>query len=235
MFLASPPIHLVQLFFSLPIHQVVSATTYESQVVARGVAWKSSTTSPGERYVMMAGPCKAPLWSAGCWDTALPSPPSLRQQVSPQQPPRLGCKAGAAQPTWHRRYHTPCKQWESKEDGFKGTSLSPWDKIAACQVLPEPCPKAGFPVCQPCNPTHARSPWGSLKEKCMLPFPLYISDCFLLFVVLICLNSSSKGTGQIWLDDVNCRGNEDSIYDCTKSSWGTHNCSHNEDAGVECI
>lgn len=63
--LASPPIHLVQLFFSLPIYQVASATMYESRVVAGGVAWKSFTTSPGERYVMMAGPCKAPLWSAG--------------------------------------------------------------------------------------------------------------------------------------------------------------------------
>eukprot|EP00075_Anas_platyrhynchos_P006171 XP_012964284.2 macrophage receptor MARCO isoform X1 [Anas platyrhynchos] len=47
--------------------------------------------------------------------------------------------------------------------------------------------------------------------------------------------TAAAGTGQIWLDDVNCRGNEDSIYDCSKSNWGTHNCSHNEDAGVECI
>ncbi|NWQ85715.1 MARCO protein, partial [Burhinus bistriatus] len=47
--------------------------------------------------------------------------------------------------------------------------------------------------------------------------------------------TATAGTGQIWLDDVNCRGNEHSIFDCTKSNWGVHNCSHNEDAGVECI
>ncbi|XP_035188097.1 macrophage receptor MARCO isoform X2 [Oxyura jamaicensis] len=47
--------------------------------------------------------------------------------------------------------------------------------------------------------------------------------------------TAEEGTGQIWLDDVNCIGNEESIYECGKSNWGTHNCSHGEDAGVECI
>ncbi|NXA93466.1 MARCO protein, partial [Melanocharis versteri] len=42
------------------------------------------------------------------------------------------------------------------------------------------------------------------------------------------------GTGQIWLDDVTCKGTEISITDCRKQDWGTHNCNHSEDAGVEC-
>ncbi|NXH67618.1 MARCO protein, partial [Hydrobates tethys] len=46
--------------------------------------------------------------------------------------------------------------------------------------------------------------------------------------------TASAGTGQIWLDDVNCSGHERSIFDCPKPNWGVHNCSHNEDAGVEC-
>ncbi|NXV26021.1 MARCO protein, partial [Rissa tridactyla] len=46
--------------------------------------------------------------------------------------------------------------------------------------------------------------------------------------------TASPGSGQIWLDDVNCRGSEYSIFDCPKPNWGVHNCSHNEDAGVEC-
>ncbi|NXG92342.1 MARCO protein, partial [Stercorarius parasiticus] len=46
--------------------------------------------------------------------------------------------------------------------------------------------------------------------------------------------TASPGSGQIWLDDVNCSGSEYSIFDCPKPNWGVHNCSHNEDAGVEC-
>ncbi|NXI80749.1 MARCO protein, partial [Rhipidura dahli] len=42
------------------------------------------------------------------------------------------------------------------------------------------------------------------------------------------------GTGQIWLDDVNCKGSEITITDCNKRDWGAHNCNHNEDVGVEC-
>ncbi|XP_023958423.2 macrophage receptor MARCO isoform X3 [Chrysemys picta bellii] len=44
----------------------------------------------------------------------------------------------------------------------------------------------------------------------------------------------SPGSNPIWLDDVECSGTEASIFDCEKSDWGEHNCSHMEDAGVEC-
>ncbi|XP_062435096.1 macrophage receptor MARCO [Rhea pennata] len=46
--------------------------------------------------------------------------------------------------------------------------------------------------------------------------------------------TADAGTGEIWLDNVNCRGSEHSIFECAKPVWGLHNCSHNEDAGVEC-
>ncbi|XP_052793494.1 deleted in malignant brain tumors 1 protein-like isoform X1 [Mya arenaria] len=44
-----------------------------------------------------------------------------------------------------------------------------------------------------------------------------------------------QGNGQIWLDDVNCLGNESNIEDCAHGGWGHHNCLHNKDVGVMCV
>ena len=43
-----------------------------------------------------------------------------------------------------------------------------------------------------------------------------------------------RGSGKIWLDDVQCQGNESSIVNCRHRPWGEHNCGHHEDASVIC-
>ncbi|NXE85681.1 DMBT1 protein, partial [Cochlearius cochlearius] len=43
-----------------------------------------------------------------------------------------------------------------------------------------------------------------------------------------------KGTGQIWLSNVNCTGTEASLTECEAKPWGDNICHHEEDASVEC-
>ena len=43
-----------------------------------------------------------------------------------------------------------------------------------------------------------------------------------------------EGKGPIWLDQLDCRGDESFIIECDHNGWGIHDCRHGEDAGIYC-
>ncbi|XP_074806142.1 antigen WC1.1-like [Natator depressus] len=43
-----------------------------------------------------------------------------------------------------------------------------------------------------------------------------------------------EGNGPIWVETLNCRGTESSLWDCPAKPWGESNCDHKEDAAVNC-
>jgi len=47
-------------------------------------------------------------------------------------------------------------------------------------------------------------------------------------------NMYGPGTGDIWLDDVQCMSTETSIAYCFHKDWGDHDCGHHEDVSVRC-
>lgn len=47
-------------------------------------------------------------------------------------------------------------------------------------------------------------------------------------------NQYGSGTGQIWLDDLQCTGQESSLFNCPHPGWGIQNCGHSEDVSIRC-
>ncbi|XP_036388374.1 deleted in malignant brain tumors 1 protein-like isoform X1 [Megalops cyprinoides] len=43
-----------------------------------------------------------------------------------------------------------------------------------------------------------------------------------------------SGSGVIFLDDLHCRGNESSLFDCPSRGTGVHNCVHSLDVSISC-
>jgi len=43
------------------------------------------------------------------------------------------------------------------------------------------------------------------------------------------------GSGQIWLSNVSCVGNETDFTQCRHAGWGIHSCDHSDDVSISCF
>ena len=64
----------------------------------------------------------------------------------------------------------------------------------------------------------------------------YHNACIIMCTGSISLNAAyfGQGVGLIFLDDVECVGNETSIFDCLHLGIGISNCFHSEDVSILC-
>ncbi len=80
-----------------------------------------------------------------------------------------------------------------------------------------------------CNPLELFNFIFVITHVLLLPFLLIlITGAVALFT------GFTNGVGQIWLDNVQCRGTETRLIACPANALGSHNCVHGEDAGVRC-
>ena len=42
-------------------------------------------------------------------------------------------------------------------------------------------------------------------------------------------------SSRIWLDNVQCTGNESHIRNCRRNKWGEMDCGHDEDVAIKCF
>ena len=47
-------------------------------------------------------------------------------------------------------------------------------------------------------------------------------------------NAYTEGTWYIHINDLNCTGEEESIWDCPQNGLSRYSCNHNQDASVIC-
>ena len=49
-----------------------------------------------------------------------------------------------------------------------------------------------------------------------------------------CCAAYGIGNGPIWLSNLGCTGGEASVFDCTHSGFGNHNCEDGQQVAVQC-
>ena len=56
----------------------------------------------------------------------------------------------------------------------------------------------------------------------------------LVLVVVEALRYAGFGEGPFHLDDLQCTGDEESLFQCPHNGVGSHDCGYYDDAGVVC-
>ncbi len=46
---------------------------------------------------------------------------------------------------------------------------------------------------------------------------------------------NAHGNETVWMNNVQCSGNESSIFSCSHDEWNNHSCINSRRAGVKCI
>ena len=81
--------------------------------------------------------------------------------------------------------------------------------------------------------------WGTVCSRFFNKFSEGAVACRLLnYTGVQSVSSAMPATGEIlgpiWLDNVDCNGDEYSLLNCSHSGFGVHNCNHTEDVWIKC-
>ncbi|XP_053401388.1 uncharacterized protein LOC128557644 isoform X2 [Mercenaria mercenaria] len=137
---------------------------------------------------------------------------------------KKNCKDGTDE--WYNcsRPATPSQEYEIRlMDGYVDTTNESYGRVEI-RLLVDGQPVGDFgTVCD--------DSWGT-QEAIVLCRSLNASDPSNSFAYGG--SAFGKGSGEIWLSNFHCYGNEDELQDCISSEWGQAHCSHQQDASISC-